>query len=771
VLRRRAIALLRAASLAVALALLLGIPWDPGATPPLVPPSNPAHASAASSGGPTPSYSLSTIGYASSVDGFNLSYNEILPAGYSPNSTYPMAVELHGISASETTPMPGGYPTSTPSTTLDAAAAAGFILIVPNTRTGVGFYTDSPYTGPQAQDVLDAIDHEESLRSIGPVFLYGFSMGAMGTMSIGLSHPTRFAGLGAIATFSDLYETTDFQYLHNQTSLPGLLLDVAGGVLPNGSAFSRQVFDDLSLLRFHPERTSGLRVYLASGGQDGSATNNPFLWPYQQGNNSVLQTTCLTVAAYAEPSNCTLPLAVLHAVDPANYTYRYLIEPNGPHDYHLLNATDLYRFFSGAVGAGTYYGAWPDPAPVAPPVPLVTLATVPSNCGLVVVDGTPFPDGFTLTLPNGNHSVSLRTCPGFALASVRTSGGVVYDGGAGSLDVSSSGALVATFSPPVFHLSVSANVLCNTVSVNGSIVSNGSVVDTLGGTYAIAANACPPFSFASWSSSGSVRLGDAAAASTTLTVFGNGSVEAIYELPPPPPLTGRVYVFVAPANCGPVVVDGSYLGDGEFIDLSESVHSATAPSCSANDFVGWTLSGGLAPTGGSPSGSGPPPPTLSFSVIGDGSLSAVYAPRTPDAYAVQMGVVPAECGGVVVVDDVRYANGTTALLTSGIHALASASCPSHDFHDWSVLGAVDATTDSLTVNGNGSLTASYVAVDNSSPVDGRNATAPAVSWEASALLWGGVGAVVGLAVGFVVASWWRRPPSPRPSRPEPPPPT
>ncbi|HEY6237842.1 MAG TPA: hypothetical protein VIZ68_01470, partial [Thermoplasmata archaeon] len=367
-----------------------------------------------------------------------------------------------------------------------------------------------------------------------------------------------------------------------------------------------------------------------------------------------------------------------------------------------------------------------------------------------------------------NHSVELRSCPGFSLVSVGTSGGVVYDGGAGSLDVTSSGALVATFSPPVFHLSVSSNILCDAVSLNGTILSNGSVVDSLAGTYAIAANACPPFSFDSWSSSGSVRIGDAAAASTTLTVSGNGSVEAIYQLPPPPPLTGRVYVFVAPAHCGPVVIDGSYLGDGDFVDLSESVHAATAPSCSANDFVGWTISGGLSPTGGGGSGSGPPPSTLNFSVTGDGSISAVYAPRTPEAYAVQMGVIPAECGGAVVVDGARYANGTMALLASGIHTLAAASCPSHDFHDWSVLGAVDATTDSLSVNGNGSLTASYVPIENSTPVGRENGTAAAVSWEASPLLWGIVGAVVGLALGLVLAGRWRRPPSLRPSPPRPP---
>src|SRR4029077_10637925 len=107
--------------------------------------------------------------------------------------------------AHETHPR-AGPPTPVTNTTADAAVAAGFLLIVPNTRTGDGYYVDSDYTGPQAQDILDAIAHEESIRHIGKLYLFGFSMGSMGAISIGLNHPGMFAGIGAVAAFSDDFE-------------------------------------------------------------------------------------------------------------------------------------------------------------------------------------------------------------------------------------------------------------------------------------------------------------------------------------------------------------------------------------------------------------------------------------------------------------------------------------------------------------------------------------------------------------------------------------
>ncbi|MCI4353913.1 MAG: hypothetical protein L3K06_00930, partial [Thermoplasmata archaeon] len=196
--------------------------------------------------------SVSTVNYTSSVDSFPLSYSEILPTGFSSSTRYPLAVEMHGIAVTESTPMRGGYPTVVDPNTAGAATDAGFILIVPNTRTGDGFYIDSPTTGPQAQDIQDAIHVEQSLRLIGSIYLFGFSMGGMGSLSIGLQHPSEFAGLGAIATFSDIYQLYDYQASHGSAGLNGALLDVAGGSLPNASAFSHQVFDELSELRAHP---------------------------------------------------------------------------------------------------------------------------------------------------------------------------------------------------------------------------------------------------------------------------------------------------------------------------------------------------------------------------------------------------------------------------------------------------------------------------------------------------------------------------------------
>lgn len=392
-------------------------------------------------------YASTTVNYTSSVDGFPLSYIETLPAGFNTSRTYPLAVELHGLTG-ETIPVSGGVPSYVVPTTAQAAAAAGFILVNPNTRTGSGWYINSNYTGPQEQDILDAIAVEKTLRHVGPVFLFGESMGSIGTLEIGLDHPHLFSGLGAIASFSDYFEmyaylnTTAYAYLTQFMLLP------TGGALPNASAYSRGIFLHLSSLRFHPQNASGLRLYVANGARDVLASNNLSQWPYQQENNTVVNRTCLTSAALAEPANCTTPIGALAALHPGRYPYRYVFEPNGPHDYYLLNATDMFAFWLGHRPSGTFWGHWPIPTVVAPPQPVVTVATTPWGCGSVRLAGQGLHAGDALVTSTGNHSIRIRPCGNFTVRSVRTTGGLVWQSRTSALTVNGSGAVIVTFSSP-----------------------------------------------------------------------------------------------------------------------------------------------------------------------------------------------------------------------------------------------------------------------------------------------------------------------------------
>ncbi|HYK94093.1 MAG TPA: hypothetical protein VEY07_08665, partial [Thermoplasmata archaeon] len=155
----------------------------------------PRHAGSGNGGGgpPPPPGNAQLINYTSSVDGVALSYYEWTPPGYNASASYPLAIFLHGqyMDGNELIVHDGG-----PQITA-AAAAAGFLLISINTpRTTSGFYVNSQYTGPEEQDVLDAIAHEESIRHVGHLYLFGSSMGTLGTYSLAGHHPGMFTGIG-----------------------------------------------------------------------------------------------------------------------------------------------------------------------------------------------------------------------------------------------------------------------------------------------------------------------------------------------------------------------------------------------------------------------------------------------------------------------------------------------------------------------------------------------------------------------------------------------
>ena len=703
--------------------------------------------------GPTPSLpraaSGSTIYYDSSVDGFNLSYQEFLPSGYNPSLPYPLAVELHGINTSADAPLPGGYHTTVVATTITAASAAGFILLVPDTRTGDGYYADSAHTGPQAQDILDAIADERALRDISAVYLYGFSMGAMGAMAIGLAHPTLFAGLGAIATESDMYELTSFSTTVHSLGVTNALLNTSGGY-PNSSATAASIFNFLSALRQHPEASRGLKMYFTAGGSDTAIPDNPTIWPYPQANASLLQTSCLYVAAYDEPSNCTNPLAVYAATDPANYSFRFIYEANAIHDYLQVNATDLFSYFAGSVGPGLFVGKYPVPTPTLPPLPLVTLATVPFACGTIGINGVPYPNGFTLSLPPINFSVTASACTGRTLASITTTGGVTYNAATGSISVSGNGAVVARFSTsPTSRAIVQflAASPCPFGTLNGTVVPVGSGLSLALGTYAIAAGTCPGKAFTDWVTTGSVSVGARISASTSLTVAGNGSVAPTYAVPPPAPVSVQISIY--PSNCGPLSVNGTQLSSNQSVSLYDGSYPLLAPSCTGAAFAGWTSAGGV-----STSGSGP---TTELIVSGPGTITAVYTLLVASVDSVTFHVSPVACGAAIVVDGIAYAEGDVALLARGDHTLGTRSCTNYTFQSWSSTGGAIPSALSLVVAGNGSVSATFVSSGGGGP-PATSTNTSGVNWLGSPWLWGAVGAAGGAAVTGVAMAWRARRP-------------
>jgi pimeloyl-ACP methyl ester carboxylesterase len=378
------------------------------------------------------------------VDGFLLSYYETVPYPFNSTAIYPLAVELHGLTGS-TIPTKGGTGGFVFPATQAAAAKAGFILIDVNTRTGSGWYIDSNFTGPQEQDLLDAIAHEKRVQQIGDVYLFGTSMGSIGTYEIGLDHPQMFKGLAVVASFSDFFEMYAYLNQSPYASLASYMLLPSGGQYPGSSAYARGIFLHLSSLRFYDRNLSGLRLYVANGAQDVLASNNLSLWPFQQANDTVLNRSCLSAAALGEPGGCTTPVAALAAAAPARFHYRYVFQPFGPHSYALLNASDMFDYWLGLRSDGMFWGAYPYPTPVPPPSPLLTFATKTTACGNLTVAGMVLVPGETVPIPAGKHVVKITPCPPFQVRHVRVSAGAFYVASTHSLTVNLSASFTVRF--------------------------------------------------------------------------------------------------------------------------------------------------------------------------------------------------------------------------------------------------------------------------------------------------------------------------------------
>ena len=298
--------------------------------------------------GPTlPPYN--TINFTTTVNQTNLSYYEWLPPNYTASVQYPIAIFLHGQGQSplELTTLHGGQ------SAINAAQSYGYILIAPNTRTPAGFYVNSPFSGPQEHDVIDAILHEEHLRHEHrpTLFVFGSSMGSTGAYSLASHHPKMFRGVGAISGCPDAFEATYYRVTTGAGTWKGYV-STTHGLLPNQSAYSYSQTYYLSAARYYPTNFSNTLVYGAQGGNDHDCPNNPAIWPYQNANDTFLNSTCQVVLAWSQPANCTTPLSNLSAAFPGLYSWRFDYTPTGYHSLNELNGADMFAYWSGKLAGG-----------------------------------------------------------------------------------------------------------------------------------------------------------------------------------------------------------------------------------------------------------------------------------------------------------------------------------------------------------------------------------------------------------------------------------
>jgi poly(3-hydroxybutyrate) depolymerase len=442
---------------------------------------------------PPPPFTL--VNYTSTVDGMNLSYYEWLPEGFSNSTTYPLAVYLHGLGAdgSEIFSLTGGL------SAIAAAQEFGFILISINTRTLNGFYVNSPYTGPQQQDVLDAINSEKSLHRVSEVYLFGSSMGADGSWSIAGNVPGLVAGIGSIAGCPDSYAGVYWHYL----AVPyGYLdyLNTTGGQGPNTTYFQAQTYY-LSAARYYPQNYSHILLYGAQGGDDQECPNNPDVFGYQQANNTFLNATCLVVSQWDQPANCQTPFANLSLANPGEYNWRFVYSPNGNHTLNELNGSDLFSFWLGDEPTGLVCSPDQGDTPVECPVEPVRFTETGLNSGIwnVTIDGTTHAASvgtpIDFGLDQGWHSYQVGLVPGYAPIAP----GILLVGG-DPLQID------LTYVRPAYDLNFTETGLPEgtnwSVTVGtATIVSAGSTIEfpEPGGTYSYSVLAIPGYEASPWS--------------------------------------------------------------------------------------------------------------------------------------------------------------------------------------------------------------------------------------------------------------------------------
>jgi pimeloyl-ACP methyl ester carboxylesterase len=329
----------------------------------------------------TPSYlNYTNVSYRASTDGWQLSYDEWLPAHFNASATYPLVVFFHGIGNS-TRPVPGGaniWASEVNGTTLDAsterallqnASRVGDIFMVLNTRTSADFFANTRCGGPQLQDALDAIAHEKALRHIGALYLMGFSMGSMGVLEIAGHHLLPVAGVALAGPGTDLFEAYAWSNstggVATSTNPAYELVHDTCHTYPGTRSQVTSLLSWMSVARFDPQNFSNISMWVSAGGRDTGLPDNSAYWPYLQMNDTWESSTCRVASAYGEPANCTTTFFALHRAHPSEYDWRSVYEATAVHSIGQFDARDVFNWWAGLVSGGIYHAGFP-PLGVAP---------------------------------------------------------------------------------------------------------------------------------------------------------------------------------------------------------------------------------------------------------------------------------------------------------------------------------------------------------------------------------------------------------------------
>ncbi len=318
----------------------------------------------------------------------------------------------------------------------------------------------------------------------------------------------------------------------------------------------------------------------------------------------------------------------------------------------------------------------------------VLLQTAPANCGAINFDGVLYTDGTLLNLTaNTYHTAFAVACttPLYHFVGFSVAGGVTVVGN--NVTVNSSGNLTANFQPgpPTTWLGFETSPTgCGGILFEGKeyVDSNYTYVSPYT-VYTITGVPCAGFGFVGWYVTGGVTI-----VGTSAYVNSSGSARAIFHPLEP------VSLFTSPASCGSIGLNGVTYTNGAVAQLPvEYAMPLSATPCAGYGLVEWkNSSDGLI---------GSDPGTLT--ILAATYLTAVFAPLH---YAVEIGISPAACGGLLIGGAVYY-NDSTLDLLAGVYPVAAQPCTGYWVANATTTGGVAINGTDLTVSGSGALAITF----------------------------------------------------------------
>jgi hypothetical protein len=212
----------------------------------------------------------------------------------------------------------------------------------------------------------------------------------------------------------------------------------------------------------------------------------------------------------------------------------------------------------------------------------------PAGAGAILLNGSRVPLATPALFPVGSYPIQAPAAPGWRLASLTTSGNGLMIG-SGLLSVENSGGVRATFVAHPIVVIESTDPACGPVAFESISEPNGSLVGTDLGGFPLAAPICADAVFEGWQTTGGVSVSALTQPNTTVTVTGNGTLEAVLAR------AAWITVQVVPSpEAGHVAWNGSSFYNGTHARQLVGSFPVQAVAAQGWSFVGWQTLGGVA---------------------------------------------------------------------------------------------------------------------------------------------------------------------------------